>query len=62
MLYIILENIKVASILLGSFIPETSLKIKNMLNKKDLNIDNVLFNEDDLYKDLTPYILFERIK
>ena len=33
-----------------------------MLNKKDLNIDNVLFNEDDLYKDLTPYILFERIK
>lgn len=61
-IYIILENIKVASILLGSFIPETSLKIKNMLNKKDLNIDNVLFNEDDLYKDLTPYILFERIK
>ena len=61
-IYIILENIKVSSILLGSFIPETSLKIKNMLNKKDLNIDNVLFNEDDLYKDLTPYILFERIK
>ena len=61
-IYIILENIKVASILLEVFIPETSLKIKNMLNKKDLNIDNVLFNEDDLYKDLTPYILFERIK
>ena len=61
-IYIILENIKVASILLGSFIPETSLKIKNMLNKKEVNIDDVLFNEDDSYKDLTSYILFERIK
>ena len=61
-IYIILENIKVASILLGSFIPETSLKIKNMLNKKEVNIDDVLFNEDDSYKELTSYILFERIK
>ena len=61
-IYIILENIKVASILLGSFIPETSLKIKNMLNKKEVNIDDVLFNEDASYKDLTSYILFERIK
>lgn len=61
-IYIILENIKVASILLESFIPETSLKIKNMLNKKEVNIDDVLFNEDDSYKDLTSYILFERIK
>ena len=61
-IYIILENIKVASILLESFIPETSLKIKNMLNKKEVNIDDVLFNEDDSYKELTSYILFERIK
>lgn len=61
-IYIILENIKVSSILLGSFIPETSLKIKNMLNKKEVNIDDVLFNEDDSYKELTSYILFERIK
>lgn len=61
-IYIILENIKVSSILLGSFIPETSLKIKNMLNKKEVNIDDVLFNEDDSYKKLTSYILFERIK
>lgn len=61
-IYIILENIKVASILLESFIPETSLKIKNMLNKKEVNIDDVLFNEDDYYKELTSYILFERIK
>ena len=61
-IYIILENIKVSSILLESFIPETSLKIKNMLNKKEVNIDDVLFNEDDSYKDLTSYILFERIK
>lgn len=61
-IYIILENIKVSSILLESFIPETSLKIKNMLNKKEVNIDDVLFNEDDSYKKLTSYILFERIK
>ena len=61
-IYIILENIKVSSILLESFIPETSLKIKNMLNKKEVNIDDVLFNEDDSYKELTSYILFERIK
>ena len=33
-----------------------------MLNKKEVNIDDVLFNEDDSYKDLTSYILFERIK
>ena len=61
-IYIILENIKVSSILLESFIAETSLKIKNMLNKKEVNIDDVLFNEDDYYKELTSYILFERIK
>ena len=61
-LYIILENIKVVSILLEAFIPSTSLKIKEMLNKKNVNIKDVIFNENNYYNELNTYILFERIK
>ena len=61
-LYIILENIKVVSILLEAFIPSTSSKIKEMLNKKNVNIKDVIFNENNYYNELNTYILFERIK
>ena len=37
-LYIILENIKVVSILLEAFIPSTSSRIKKMINKNNVNI------------------------
>lgn len=61
-IYIILENIKVSAILLETFIPETAIKIKEMLNQKNVNIEDMFFNEDNCYKDMNSYILFERIK
>ena len=61
-LYIILENIKVVSILLEAFIPSTSLKIKKMINKNNVNIKDIKFDEESSYNDLNTYILFERIK
>lgn len=61
-LYIILENIKVVSILLEAFIPSTSLKIKKMINKNNVNVKDIKFDEESSYNDLNTYILFERIK
>lgn len=61
-LYIILENIKVVSILLEAFIPSTSSKIKKMINKNNVNIKDIKFDEESSYNDLNTYILFERIK
>jgi len=61
-LYIILENIKVVSILLEAFIPSTSLRLKKMINKNNVNIKDIKFDEESSYNDLNTYILFERIK
>lgn len=60
-LYILLDIIRVAAILLEAFIPSTSAKIYEGLGIKDTSFDALSFGKHEVYEVSEPLKLFQRI-
>lgn len=62
-LYNLLESIRITSILLNPFIPDTFNKVKEYLNINNDSLDTAKYNENSTYKvTSTPEPLFKRIE
>ena len=57
-LYNLLESIRVSALLIGPFLPGTSIRILEQLNTK---VEDLIFTEDNVYHLNIPEVLFQRI-